>query len=54
MMTLLPTHVDHIVDEVEYGRASSNSLTDAKEMAAHMAHRALLFEPFRQCRGMSA
>jgi hypothetical protein len=50
----IPTYPNRIVDEIEYGRASSSNLADAKEMAAHIAHRTLIFQIFRQCSGMVA
>jgi len=43
-----------IVDGVEHGSASSNSLGDAKEKAAHITHRALMFQAVRQRMGMVA
>lgn len=53
-MILPPTYPYRIVDEVEYGKASGKSVGHAKEMAAHIAHRALLFENFRKLAGMVA
>ena len=49
-----PTHPRPAVDEFEYGSASSSTLGDAKERAAHIAHRALIFQAFRQRTGMVA
>ncbi|KAF9652933.1 hypothetical protein BDM02DRAFT_3258165 [Thelephora ganbajun] len=52
--TLPSTYSKPTVDETEYGRASGHTLGHAKERAAHMTHRALLFQNFRQRTGMVA
>ena len=48
------THPKPTVDGIEYDRASSSTLGDAKERAAHATHRALVFQEFRRCAGMVA
>ena len=51
---LPPAHPKLTVDEVEYGRASGRTLSDAKERAASITLRALMFQCFRQRTGMLA
>ena len=47
--TTLPLiYPKHTVGDIEYGRASGLTLAHAKEGAARIALRALLFESFRQ------
>lgn len=48
-----PTNPKHVVDGVEYARASGPTLAQAEETAAHVAHRALSFQPFRHIVGLT-